>query len=304
MGRLKGKSSYSRLKRRRAIEPFLFMLPAILVLAFVFFYPVGRALFMSFFKYNPIKRTSTFGGLYNYIKIFSSYRALFFNSLRVTLIFTVASLFGSVLAGLGLALLLNKQFKGRSIFRTIYFIPIVFPGIVVAFSWLWMLKPRIGLLNDFLIRMGRESIFWFASAGLGMTAVVIANIWATAPFAALILLAGLSAIPQQLYEAAEIDGATGRQKFYHITIPSLKPVLVILCLMLTIWTFNSFDLMFVMTGGGPARGTEMLALWVNREASVNFRFGRASAIAMVMALINLIFVLIYFRAFKRKGEKL
>ncbi|MBA7658428.1 Inner membrane ABC transporter permease protein YcjO [subsurface metagenome] len=304
MERLKGKPSYSRLKRRRAVEPFLFMLPAIIVLAFVFFYPVSRALFMSFLRYNPIKRTSTFSGLYNYIKILSSYRALFFNSLRVTLIFTAASLFGSVLAGLGLALLLNKQFKGRSVFRTLFFIPMVFPGIVVAFSWLWILQPRIGLLNDFLIRMGKESIFWFASGGLGMTAVAIANIWATTPFTTLILLAGLSSIPQQLYEAAEIDGATGRQKFYHITIPSLKPVLLILMLMLTIWTFNSFDLMFVMTGGGPAQSTETLALWIYREASKNFRFGRASAIAMVMAFVNLIFVFIYFRAFRKKGERI
>ncbi|GAF95428.1 unnamed protein product, partial [marine sediment metagenome] len=122
------------------------------------------------------------------------------------------------------------------------------------------------------------------------------------PFAGLILLAGLTAIPQELYEAAEIDGASSRQKFYHITIPCLKPVLLILALLLTIWTFNSFDLMYVMTGGGPARGTEMLALWIKREATDNLRFGRASAIAMVMTAINLIFVAIYFKSFWKKGK--
>jgi len=290
-------------KFKRSMEPYLFILPAAIFVIWLFAYPVCRTFYMSFFQYHPLKHTLIFRGFYNYIKVFTS-EYLFFNSLKVTLIYTIGSVLGVMLFGLAVALLLNTEVKGKAIFRTGFLIPNFIPGITVAFTWIWIFEPRLGLINDLLLRMGKEPILWFVSARLGMTAVIIAHIWCAGPFAALILLGGLASIPEQLHEAAEIDGATTLNKFIYVTLPLLRPVIIIAILLQTIWTFNSFDLMYIMTKGGPARATELLSLWVYREAAENYRFGRASAVAVVMSLISTVFVLFYLYMLKRTGEKI
>ena len=212
--------------------------------------------------------------------------------------------FGSVafqfLGGFAAALLLHQAFRGRSVVRTITLLPWIIPGVVVALIWEFVYQPNYGLLNDALARLGvlGERVAWLANPALAMPAVIATNIWRGVPFFAIMLLAGLQAIPTELYEAARVDGASVTQRFWHITVPMLRPIIVVATATRIIWTFNYADLIFVMTGGGPANATQITSTYTLLQAYSNLDFGYAATLSVALLLIMLGFTVFYLRATK------
>src|SRR6266542_5228811 len=181
--------------------------------------------------------------------------------------------------------------------RTITLLPWIISGVVVALIWEFIYQPNYGLLNDILSRAGwmTERVAWLSSPALAMPAVVFTNIWRGVPFFAIMLLAGLQAIPTELYEAARVDGASVGQRFRHITLPMLKPIIVVATATRIVWTFNYADLIFVMTSGGPANATQITSTYTLLQAYSNLDFGYAATLSIVLLVIMLAFTIVYLR---------
>jgi multiple sugar transport system permease protein len=284
---------------------YVYVLPAIALLSLVLLIPLAFVLYLS--VHRDIGRGAmAFAGLGNYQRFLADPQ--FWNAMRNTVVFTVGSVALHVLLGLGVALLLNRSIKGRTIFRVVALVPWMFSSVVVAAVWRWMYSPQFGIINDILDRTGisRDAqIAWLGHLDLALPAVTFANAWRGFPFVMIIVLAGLQAIPREQYEAAAVDGASGYTSFRHVTLPNLRFVLSIAVILDSIWTFKYFDLVQVMTGGGPANATEVLTTLVYRNAFEYFQFGYASAIAVLMFLVSLVFTLVYVRlAMTEKGTSL
>src|SRR5262249_8979242 len=194
-------------------------------------------------------------------------------------------------------LLLHQSFPGRSIVRTVTLLPWVVPGVVVALVWEYVYQPNYGILNDLLFRLGwlHERVAWLSDPRLAMPAVVATNVGRGVPFLAIMLLAGLQATPDELYEAARVDGASVVQRFWHITLPLLRPIIVVATATRIIWTFNYADLIFVMTSGGPANATQITSTYTLLQAYSNLDFGYAGALSVVLLLVMLVFTAFYLR---------
>jgi multiple sugar transport system permease protein len=209
--------------------------------------------------------------------------------------------FGSVgfqfVGGFAAALLLHQGFRGRALVRTVTLLPWIIPGVVVALVWEWLYQPNYGALNDLLFRLGwlHERVAWLSDPRLAMPAVIAANVWRGVPFFAIMLLAGLQAIPDELYEAARVDGAPVVQRFRHITLPLLRPIIVVATATRIIWTFNYADLIFVMTGGGPAHATQITSTYTLLQAYSNLDFGYAATLSIVLLVIMMAFTVVYLR---------
>src|SRR5262249_30090807 len=181
--------------------------------------------------------------------------------------------------------------------RTITLLPWIIPGVVVALIWEFIYQPNYGLLNDALARLGLlgERVAWLANPNLAMPAVIFTNIWRGVPFFAIMLLAGLQAIPTELYEAARVDGASVTQRLWHVTVPLLRPIIVVATATRIIWTFNYADLIFVMTGGGPANATQITSTYTLLQAYSVLDFGYAGALSVVLLLVMLAFTAAYLK---------
>ena len=238
----------------------------------------------------------------NYLNVFDRDNAEFWNALRNSIIWTVLSVIFGYLIGLILALLLNRNIRGRGLFRAILLIPWVIPSVVAAVQWKVMFASY-GVINTLLQGVGiGEPILWLGDPGIALFSVTIVNIWRDYPFMTVVLLAGLQTIPDELYEAAEIDGASAWQRFRNITMPLIAPITLISTTLLAIWSFNNFDLVFLITGGGPAGATEVLPTYVFLEAFRRLNPTYAASIATSMLLILLIFTILYMRSYKRIAE--
>ena len=298
-GRAAVRSGSRSIALRRAATPYLFLLPATLALLLIFFYPMARAAYLGFQRYDQLFGAFEFAGLSNYAKLVRD--GAFWNALRVSAIWVVGSVVGQFLIGFGAALLLNESWRGNRLLRALLLVPWVMPGLSIGVAWRLIYNPQLGLINDLAARLGLPGQSWLANPDLAIVAVILPNIWKAFPFVAVTLLAGLSAIPGDLYEAAKVDGATTWQRFRDITLPSLRGLMVILTLLLSVWTFNFFDLPFVLTGGGPVNATEVMPILVYRFAFEQFAYGYASALAVLMTLINLVFAVFYLRSLFREG---
>ncbi len=293
------KLKVSPFKVKRSIEPYLFLLPALVALIIIYLYPMLRVFYLGFFDFDLLERTFEFVGIGNYLEILRS--EVFLGALCRTFIWTGGSVAGQLLGGLGFALLLNQKFRGNSFVRTIILIPWMTSGVVIGLNWRWILNDQYGVLNDVFARLGLPALMWLANPRLAMVSVVAVNIWKAIPLTTVMILAGLSAIPLELYEAATIDGADWWKKFRYITLPSLRYLLLILLLLTTIWTMVFFDLIFIMTEGGPGEATEILPLFVYRYSFKNFQFGLGASAAILLALINGVFVLFYLKILGKTG---
>lgn len=217
-------------------------------------------------------------------------------SLITTLIFVLVTVSAELLLGLGMALIMNQAFRGRSLLRAAVLIPWALPTVVSSQMWRFIFNDRYGLVN--LVLFGADNSRYLAplaDASFALLAIMIAEIWKTAPFAALIVLAGLQTIPDELYEAASIDGATDWQKFRHITLPSIKPALLLALLFRTIDSLRVFDLVFVMTQGGPADATNVLQFYGYKKTFAEGMVGYGSAVAVAVFFLSLILALAYLR---------
>ena len=285
--------SPGRARLARLATPYLFLLPAAAVLLLIFLYPMVRAALLSLQKYDQLFGSYRFVGLANYSKVLGD--PAVWNALRVSAIWVVGSVAGQFLIGLVVALLLHQSWPGNRLVRIVILVPWVMPGLSIGVIWRLIYNPQLGLVNDVFARVGLPPQTWLADPSLAIFAVILPNVWKAFPFVAVTILAGLSGIPDELYEAAKIDGANAWQRFADVTIPSLRGLIVIVTLLMAVWTFNYFDLPFVLTGGGPARSTEVMPILVYRFAFEQFAYGLASALAVLMTAINLVFAVFYLR---------
>ncbi len=275
-----------RQRFRQDLQAYAFLGPALLILLVLMVYPLGRVVRLSFF--DAKLRQEAWVGLQNYQELLTS--GLFWQVLWQTIWFTLGSVFFHLVIGMGLALLLHTkiQMRIRNLFRGILILPWLFAPTVAGMIWVLMLSP-FGVLNGFLAYIGvlggNETINWLGSPQTSLLSVTAMNIWRAYPFFMVMLLAGLQAIPEDVYEAGDIDGATPLQKFWFITIPALRGIIVTIVLLDFIWTFRAFDPVYVMTGGGPVNSSQVLPTLIYFDAFQKLRFGYASAEAVVMFAI-------------------
>lgn len=262
---------------------FLLLAPALLLFALLTLYPLARLLLLSFTDSDYGFAGARFVGLANYEELLSGsgFRRAAWNTIAFALMATVTE----VAAGLGLALLLERAFPARRWLTLVILAPYVLSTIVVSAIWRAWYHYDVGFLNTVLRGIGLPGVPWLFEPSIALGSIVLVDLWQSAPFCALILLAGLSAIPPEVTEAARIDGAGGLRRFRDITLPMLAPYLMIAALMRSLDSFKLFDKVYAMTGGGPGRATETLSLYVHRLAFRFFDIGQASAAAIVMILV-------------------
>jgi len=258
------------------------LLPAVVLLLLVFAYPIGRSLWLGFFAQNlGTELEPVFVGLSNYGRILGD--SHFWQTFWITVRFTVVTVALELALGMGVALILDRAFQGRGIVRTIALLPWALPTALIALGWTWIFNDQYGIANDILLRLGflQTGINWLGEPFTATVALVIADVWKTTPFISILLLAGLQSIPQDLYEAHELEGATRWQSFWQITLPLLMPQIIVATLFRFAQAFGIFDLMQVMTGGGPGGATEVVALYIYSNAMRYLDFGYSSALIVV-----------------------
>ena len=281
---------------RHEIQAYSFLWPALGLLALLMVYPLGQVIRMSFFEVTL--RKEAWVGLANYTELLKA--PLFWQVLWQTVLFTVGSVVMHLVIGMGLALLLHTKINAqiRNFLRGLLIIPWLFAPTVAGMIWVLMLSP-FGVVNGFLATIGlldpNATINWLGNPATSLLSVTAMNIWRAFPFFMVMLLAGLQAIPEDVYEAADIDGTTPLQKFWYITIPALRGVIATIVLLDSIWTFRAFDPVYVMTGGGPVNSSQVLPTMIYFDAFQRLKFGYASAEAVVMFLILFAFSVVYVR---------
>lgn len=275
-----------RQRFRHELQAYAFLGPALGLLVLLMVYPLGQVLWMSFLEIRG--RRQLWVGLANYAELLQN--PLFGQILWQTIVFTVGSVTLHLAIGMGLALLLHTKIDARirNAFRGVLILPWLFAPTVAGMIWVLMLSP-FGILNGFLTSVGllgrNDTINWLATPATALLSVTAMNVWRAYPFFMVMLLAGLQAIPEDVYEAADIDGTTAAQKFWYITVPALRGVILTVVLLDFIWTFRAFDPVYVMTGGGPVNSSQVLATDIYFSAFQRHQTGYASAEAMAMFLI-------------------
>ena len=274
----------------------IFIFPSILILTILFTFPLGQMLV------NSVQAQGDFFSLKNYSVLVKMEE--FWVSFKNLLLFTVVSVSGHIIIGLIIALLVNIPIKGQKLFRSISLLPWMLPPAVVATTWAWMYHTPFGIINPLLQSIGliNQPIAWLSTKETAMASLLITNLWRGYPFVSIILLAGLQAIPKQLYEAAEIDGAGSWQSFLFVTLPLLKKAILIAGLLDLMGTVKYFDMIWVMTRGGPAHATEVLATFIYKLFFMAMRPGVAAALGVVMLIALGIFTGIYLKLISDQNQ--
>ncbi|WP_220446535.1 carbohydrate ABC transporter permease [Paenibacillus piri] len=271
-----------------------FILPSAIMMLLVIAYPIAYGFFVSMFDTNLMNRWNFVGFKYYWQAVTERD---FLDKVLLTFKFTIMVVAGNFIVGTLLAVLLNRKIKGRAIFRLILILPWLFPEVVVALLWKWMFDPIYGLVNHVLVsaHLISEPIAWLSTASYALLAVVFVAVWKGYPLVLIFVLAGLQSISEDLYEAAEMDGATKWQSFLHITLPSLKTVLGTTLVLETIWWFKHFTIIELLTQGGPVNATSVVSIDIFKLAFTDFRFGQASALAFIVFLICFLISFVYRR---------
>jgi multiple sugar transport system permease protein len=295
------RSRGSLAKRRQARAAWLFLAPSLVILGIFVVYPMTQALYLSFTDYDVLNPASWVGAA-NYRELLSD--EAFRNALVNTLYYAVVATPVSVFLALGCALLLNRRFPLRGLGRTAVFLPVVVGLAIVAIAWSFLLDPDIGLLSYWLSKVGvTADSGWVRDPTLAMPAVLIVGIWKNIGFYMVIYLAGLQSIPRDLYEAAEVDGASPWQRFRNVTWPLLANQTMLVTILCAIATLQAFDQIFVMTHGGPFFRTETLVMLIYRQGFTEFRFGYAAAISWALVLLILVLSFIQFAYFRKRAVR-
>ncbi|CDX49852.1 conserved membrane hypothetical protein [Mesorhizobium plurifarium] len=280
--------------------PYLLTLPSLLLAAVVIFWPVWDLIQISTHDVNRFGQLREFSGLANFTELFAD--PDFVAALWRTGLWTVLVVAGALLLSIPVAMILNMDFYGRGLARVIIMLPWAVSLTMTAVVWRWALNGESGMLNSALMKLGliSQNIQWLASAETAFPMQVLIGILVTVPFTTTIFLGGLSSIPDDLYEAAALEGATPFQQFREITFPLLKPFINIAIVLNTIYVFNSFPIIWVMTQGGPANSTDILVTHLYKLAFRIGKLGEASAVSLVMFAILLVFTMIYVRLAMRE----
>ena len=280
-----------------------FIAPAALVIVLVVVVPLARAAWMSLFDIALIRPgDEPFVGLGNYIDQLTS--PAFWAAVWRSLFFTVASTTLELLFGLALALLMDQPLRGRWLLRTLIILPWALPTIVNALMWRWIDNAEYGALNALLTQLGLLGDYkvWLSNSDLAMWMVIVADVWKMTPLVAILLLAGLQSVDRELVEVAKVDGATSFQSFRLIVLPLITPVILIVLVLRTMEAFKVFDIIWIMTGGGPANATQTIAIYAYQTAFQGYDFGAGAALGYLIALIIMALAAIYLRILGRTGR--
>jgi multiple sugar transport system permease protein len=281
-------------QQKKYLVAYSFIAPNFIGYFFFTLIPVVISLLLSFFNWNGASGSISFNGLANYLRM--TQNDTFRISLLNTVYYAVFSVPFTMVCSLTLALFLNQPIKGRAFFRSVFFFPHVASVVAIAVVWNMLFNPDMGPVNQLLHRLGVEDTpRWAASTTWVMPTIVMASIWRGMGYYMVIYLAALQSIPKELYESSKMDGASFWRSFIHITIPMLTPTTFFVSIMLTISCFKVFDLIWMMTQGGPGRSSSVLVLHIYKSAFLEYRFGYASAVAVVLFLLALCITLIQFR---------
>ena len=276
--------------QRESVLGWLLFAPVLLVMLVLVVWPFATSIWISFTD-KSIGREANWVGLANFSQVLSSPR--FGRAIQQSLVFTVVAIALKFVLGMAMALVLNRAFFGRNFLRAYLLIPWVLPGFVAYMIWRWFLDPLQGVLNYALTDLGLITfpLEFLSSPSSAMPSVILAHVWRSFPFFGVAFLAGLQNIPSEQYEAAAVDGANGWQKFLFITIPGLRHVILVVLMLSTIWTFNAFEPIYLLTGGGPADSTLVYTVLAYEMGIVNMRLGEASAVpVMILPILGLFIV--------------
>jgi multiple sugar transport system permease protein len=286
-------------RTKRNLMPFLMMLPALLLVGLVTLAPIIQGVNLSFHETRYL-RQGDFIGLRNYERFLRDPEGV--QVLVNSAVATLGSLAGSLALGLSLALLLNRPFRGRVLLRTFLILPWILSPILSALLWRFMYSPQIGPIAYILGLLSGARFDLLGNPDTAMLGIIIAAVWRSYPYGMILILAALQTIPEELYEAAKIDGAGRVSLFRHITAPLIQNTVLIVVIIQTIGFFNMVELPMVLTGGGPLNRTEVIGLKVYQEAFVLYNLGSASAIAVIMLLINVVISLVYIRILRNESH--
>lgn len=278
-----------------SLTPYLFLIPLLCIIVPLLIFPIFRGIVMSFFDLKGLSpEIKNFTGISNYQYIFSNSR--FLSSLLTTVKYTLCCVIGTIAVGLGTATLLNTKFRGRTAARVAMTIPWAIPEVACVMIWVFMLDPNYGVLNRILTNIGiiPDYLQWLNQVSTAFPAVIAITIWKIFPFSTIVILTALQTVPLELYEVAKIDGASTIAVFGRITLPMIRPTLMLLMLLNTIWSFKRFTIIWLSTQGGPAGTTENLVILMYKYIFQMFKPGLAAAVGVMGLLLTLAITCVYF----------
>ena len=284
-----------RMSRRKKMEPWYYVGPIFLLLVIMFGYPLIKSVVMAFQNYKLGNANVYFNDFANFHKMFGDKDFLLL--LKISVVYVVVSVFGQFIGGLILALCLRDKFKGRGIYQSIVFLPWAFSAFVVGLVFRWSFNGEYGVVNDVLMKLGiiKKGIAWLGTPGLSLVVVILAMIWIGIPFFGIMILAALQSIPDEIYEAADMDGCGMFRKFFSLTLPYIKPTVIMTILLRTIWIFNSFDLVVIVTQGGPANYSQTLPSYMYTKAFSGYDFGLAGAFGVLLMVILGVYAVLFLK---------
>jgi ABC-type sugar transport system permease subunit len=288
-----------QLFEKESVLAIVLLLPAMIVIFGVLIFPLVTSLGLSFTDLKLTEPDSgSFIGFKNFITALKA--PLFWAAIGRTTIFGVSTVLTEIILGVLIALLLNQQFKGKKIFRGLVMLPWALPYVVNGIMWKWMFDANYGAVNAFLTQTGIMESYriWLGEPLSAIAIVIFANIWKETPVAVILIIAALQSIPKELYEAASIDGANGITKFKRITFPMLKPIITSLVVIKTIWALKEFDLVYIITKGGPANSTNLFSYYIYQHTFRFLDFGYGSALAYLLTILTIILAFFYMKSLK------
>ena len=287
---------------KKKLSPYDLIIPVVIFMIIVYGYPLLLTFKYSFQEVSLIGSENNFVGFRNYIRVLTDEK--FYNTLILTFKWAVLTIVIKIVIGFIMALLLNAELYFKKALRFLVLIPWAIPQVVVAILWTWILDGQYGYLNYYLQKFGfvEEVIRWLSDPNLALISTSIVDAWIGIPLITMIFLSGLSSIPDSLYEAAMVDGANLFQRFRYITLPAMKKVFLIALTLTTIWTFNSFNVIYVLTGGGPMDATETMMIKIYHEAFGKYNLGMSSTLSIIVFIILTILSILYWKQINRDEE--
>ena len=277
---------------------YILAAPSVLIVILIILFPISFAIVSSFFDYTLINKSfNNFIGIENYLNAIKNERL--FNSIVVTFFFVILVVFFEFLLGFFIALLLNTIEKFKSIYYFILLLPLLINPIVVGLIWRMFLHPQLGILNYLLSLLGIEPVNWLGDPQMAFVTIIFVDIWHQVSFMIILLLAGLSAIPKEPYEAARSDGANIIDCFLHITLPYMRPVIIVTILIRLIFAIKTYDLIYIMTKGGPGDATDLISYYIYRSAFISLNLGEAAAMSSILLTIIILLTLPLFKYMNR-----
>lgn len=288
-------------ERRRRIAGYTLVAPACILLLITFAVPLIYAFLISISDSNAvIDNQFVFVGLDNYLSVIKSSK--FQSALFHTCFFVVTTILLELVIGFGIALLLYREVAGSRIFRLIFAVPLMVAPVVSGLQWRWLFADQYGIINHLLSLVGIKAPLWFTGSSTAWVTIVVSNLWLAAPFVILVLLAGLGGLSEELNEAAAIDGADSRQIFWKVILPQLKPTLLIILVIRLTDAFRIYDLVYILTGGGPGGATEVLSTYIYKRIFTDWKFGQGAAASFLVMLIIGILSLLCNRLMREEEE--